>query len=130
MTFDLACIPADLLGTSPDLKQDDDRDQPSKPDDGPARELAPETTPPSAQSVNTLPSSVSSPLSQESPVGTQTTVTIYPNDQFIHALYGGFMGMADLPGALPNEERWAAFLAAYANPNFSHYFDGVELPSA
>jgi hypothetical protein len=127
MTLDLATIPADLLELTPD------RDHASEPANESARELETEPTP--AEPANPIPHSTASPLPQEiaqeiAVLPRQAAISYYPNDHFIHALYGGFMGMPDVPGALLRADLWDTFLDAYASPDLRHHFAHIVFPVA
>jgi hypothetical protein len=125
MTLDLAAIPADIIEASTNS------DHASQPASGPAAEPALETA---AEPASPIPDSASTPLPQAVTAQPQTSQELpaasYPNDHFIHALYGGFMGMPDLPGALLRDNLWDSFLDAYTNPEFSHHFAHIAFPAA
>jgi hypothetical protein len=126
MTLDLANLPADLIEAAPDS------DHASEPANDPACELALEASPLPAESSNPIPQAASalSPLPQELPILSRETPAVYPSDHFVHALYGGFMGMPDLPGALLRAELWEDFIETYTNPEFSHHFAHIVFPAA
>jgi hypothetical protein len=125
MTLDLANIPADCIEAAPD------HDHAGEPANEPACPPSTEaTTRLATEPANPIPLSASLALSQESLVPAPKTPVVYPNDHFIHALYGGFMDRPDLPDAILRAAPWETFLDAYTNPDLSHYFDGAELPSA
>lgn len=109
MPLDLATLP-DLPESTPD------HDHASEPANDPAAELEPEPAPLSAETAFPAPLEIAVPTQeiQED--------AVYPQDHFIHALYGGFMGMPDLPGGLLRTNLWDSLLEAYTNPNFSHHF--------
>jgi hypothetical protein len=119
MTLDLATLPADLIEASPD------RDHANEPESDLACELEPVTASLSAPPPASLPQEI--PVRQEIP---EFAAAYYPNDNFIHALYGGFMGMPDLPGTLLRDTLWDSFIDAYTNPEFSHHFAHIVFPAA
>jgi len=124
MTLDLATVPADLIEAA------QDPDHASEPANDLACELALEAAPLPAEPSNPIPHSASGPIYQETSVGNRETPAVYPNDHFIHALYGGFMGLPDLPGALLRAELWEDFIETYTNPEFSHHFAHTVFPAA
>jgi hypothetical protein len=138
MTLELATIPADLLESTPDR----DRDHASEPANDPAGEqeteptpLLTETAPPphSPQEIAVLSQKTHEIQEIQETHETQEvrkTVAVYPQDHFIHALYGGFLGLPDLPGALLRANLWDSFLDAYTNPEFRHHFAHIVFPTA
>jgi hypothetical protein len=123
MTLDLATLPADLLEVSPD------RDHATQPEKDPACELEPADTSLAASSAASLLQEIAQELAvlQQTP---EFAPASYPNDHFIHALYGGFMGMPDLPGALLRDTLWDSFIDAYTHPELSHHFAHIVFPAA
>ncbi len=132
MTLELATIPADLLEPTPDR----DRDLVSEPANDPAGELETEPTPlptetaPLPHSPQEIAVLSQQTLEIQETQEVQKTAFVYPKDHFIHALYGGFMGMPDLPGDLLRANLWDSFLDAYTNPDFSHNFAHIVFPAA
>jgi hypothetical protein len=133
MTLELATIPADLLESTPD------RDHASEPANDPAGELDPEPTPlltetapppHSPQEIAVLSQKTHEIQETHETQEVRKTAAVYPQDHFIHALYGGFLGMPDLPGALLRANLWDSFLNAYTNPEFSHHFAHIVFPAA
>ena len=125
MTLELATIPADLLELTPD------QDHACEPANDPACELETEPTPLPPEPAPPIPHSPQeiSDLSQKTQE-TMETAAVYPQDHFVHVLYGGFMGMQDLPGALLRANLLDSFLDAYTNPNFRHHFAHIAFPTA
>jgi hypothetical protein len=117
-----------MPNTPLDLAEIPDHDDNHDPANEPANDAGCELT--SAEPADPALSAASSLLPQESLVRAQKTIAIYPNDPFIHVLYGGFLGMSELPGAPQNSDRWATFIEAYVNPDLSHYFALSDVPSA
>jgi hypothetical protein len=122
MTLDLAAIPAELIEdtTTPDRA--------SQPASDPAAEP---TLEPPAEAASLLPQEIPTEFQKHLPERNQELpAASYPNDHFIHALYGGFLGMPDLPGALLRDNLWDSFLDAYTNPEFRHHFAHIVFPAA
>jgi hypothetical protein len=129
MTLDLANLPSDLIEASPQAAPAPD--QASEPANEAACELAPEATmlaePSNPISPDPIPSQ---PIHQEIAVVSRETSAVYPSDNFIHALYGGFMGLPDLPGAFLRANLWDSFIDAYTDPDLSHHFAHTVFPTA
>jgi hypothetical protein len=122
MTLDLATIPADLLEPTPDHA--------GEPANDPPGETAAKATSLPAQPANPIPASTSSAIPQEIAVLSEQGSAYYPNDHLIHALYGGFMGMPELPGDLLRANLWDTFLDVYTDPDLRHHFAHIVIPTA
>jgi hypothetical protein len=129
MPLDLANLPSDLIEASP--QPDPAPDQASEPANEPACELAHEVATLAEPSNPISPEPIpSQPMRQETAVVSWEPSAVYPSDNFIHALYGGFMGLPDLPGALLRANLWDSFIEAYTNPDLSHHFAHTVFPTA
>lgn len=111
MTLDLATIPTDLLEASPN------REQASEPADDSSCEPPPEPAPLPAETASTAPPAALSPLPEEASTLGQQPSAIYPGNHFLHALYGGFMNMPDLPGVGVRADLWDSLVDAYTSPD-------------